>query len=87
LNKLPSATSGSPIGGNHFSINLSEITPVYFESIFFLAGIFESLFGGIVAGKIVDGSTSAGLRHSLILLVITLLVFNVPGIGIFNVAK
>jgi len=89
LDKLPSATAGTTFGqsSSHFNINLSAISPVYFESIFFLAGVFESIFGGIVAGKIVDGSSSAGLRHSLILLVITILVFNLPGIGIFAVAK
>jgi flagellar protein FlaJ len=88
LNKLPLATQGQNSfggGGGHFSINLSKISPVYFESIFFLAGIFESFFGGIVAGKIVDGSSSAGLRHSLILLIITILVFNAPGVGIFSI--
>ncbi len=88
LNKLPLATQGQNSfgsGGGHFSFNLSKISPVYFESIFFLAGIFESLFGGIVAGKIVDGSSSAGLRHSLILLIITIIVFNAPGVGIFSV--
>ncbi len=87
LNKLPTATQGTAFGGggSHFSINLGSISPVYFESIFFLAGLFESLFGGIVAGKIVEGSASAGLRHSLILLIITLIVFNAPGFGIFGV--
>jgi hypothetical protein len=87
LNKLPSVSQGTAFGsgGSHFNINLKSISPVYFESIFFLAGVFESLFGGIVAGKIVDGSASAGLRHSLILLVITIVVFNAPGLGIFVV--
>ncbi|MDA4111827.1 MAG: hypothetical protein OK439_04770, partial [Thaumarchaeota archaeon] len=87
LDKLP-ITATSPSGlsaGGHASINLSRISPVYFESIFFLAGLLESLFGGIVAGKIVDGSASAGLRHSLILIVITILIFNAPGIGIFSI--
>ena len=87
LNKLPATTQGATFGGGgkHFAINLGDISPVYFESIFFLAGIFESLFGGIVAGKIVDGSAAAGLRHSLILMAITLIVFNAPGFGIFGV--
>lgn len=87
LNHLPGSSQSSTLGSSnsHFSINLGAISPVYFESIFFLAGLFESLFGGIVAGKIVDGSSSAGLRHSLFLLMITVLVFNAPGIGIFTV--
>jgi archaeal flagellar protein FlaJ len=88
LNKLPTGSagqSGLASGGGHFNINLSKISPVYFESIFFLAGLFESIFGGIVAGKLVDGSSSAGLRHSLTLLAITIIVFNAPGFGIFTV--
>jgi archaeal flagellar protein FlaJ len=89
LNKLPTIPAGSSLGsaGKHFNINLSQISAVYFESVFFFAAVFESLFGGIVAGKIVDGSASAGLRHSIILLLITILVFNLPGIGIFTIAK
>ncbi|MDA4129670.1 MAG: type II secretion system F family protein, partial [Thaumarchaeota archaeon] len=89
LNKLPVA-QGAPglgaAGAGHSSITLSKISSVYFESIFFIAGLFESLFGGIVAGKIVDGSATAGLRHSLIMLVITIVMFNAPGIGIFSVS-
>ncbi len=90
LNKLPSAGAGAPgLGaatGGHSSINLSKITPVYYESVFFFAGLFEAVFGGIVAGKIVDGSAAAGLRHSLILTIITIAVFNAPLIGIFPIS-
>ena len=87
LSHLPVGTQGTTFGsaGSKFSINLAAIPPSYFESIFFIAGMFESIFGGIVVGKIVDGSATAGLRHSLILLVITVIVFNAPGIGIFTV--
>ncbi len=49
----------------------------YFKSIFFWAGIFESVFGGLVGGKISEGAASAGLKHSVILLVLTILFFNV----------
>ena len=90
LDKLPAAAGGAPGLGattaGHSSINLSKITPVYYESIFFFAGLFEAIFGGIVAGKIVDGSASAGLRHSLILTVMTVLIFNAPVIGIFAIS-
>jgi archaeal flagellar protein FlaJ len=90
LNKLPSASAGAPgLGastGGHSSINLSKISPVYYESVFFFAGLFEAIFGGIVAGKIVDGSASAGLRHSLILTIMTIVIFNAPVIGIFPIS-
>ncbi|MCW4005170.1 MAG: type II secretion system F family protein [Candidatus Bathyarchaeota archaeon] len=51
----------------------------YYASILFWASIIESLFGGLIAGKIGDRSYSAGLRHSVILLLITVAFFNVLG--------
>lgn len=54
----------------------SNLSLSYFKSIFFWAGILESVFGGLVAGKISEGVASAGLKHSVILLILTLLFFN-----------
>jgi flagellar protein FlaJ len=89
INKLPVSAAGSPglggAAGGHSSVTLNRIDPVYFESIFFFAGLFESLFGGIVAGKIVDGSAAAGLRHSLIMMIMTIVIFNMPVLGIFSI--
>lgn len=48
----------------------------YYVSILFWASILESVFGGLVAGKISDGTLSAGLRHSVVLSIITLAFFN-----------
>ncbi|MCL4519096.1 MAG: type II secretion system F family protein [Thaumarchaeota archaeon] len=85
LNKIPTPSqTGGLVGSNGFSVSLSEIPPIFFASIFFIAGIFEGLFGGIVAGKIVEGSSTVGLRHSLLLVAITIIVFNAPVIGIFG---
>ncbi len=56
-----------------FTINNSDLS--YYTSIFFFAAVMESFFGGMVAGKIVDASAGAGLRHSLILITISLIVF------------
>ncbi len=86
LNSLPLTKSASslPISSSSSSFGLSRIPPVYFESIFFISSLLESIFGGIVVGKIVDSSASAGLRHSLALLLITIFVFNAPFIGIFT---
>ncbi len=74
-----------PLSGSSLSgLNLSKVPSLsYFQSIFFISAILETISAGIVAGKIVDGSALAGLRHSLILLAITLVVFNLPSIGIF----
>lgn len=88
LNNLPvtKPSGGLPIGNGAFSVGLSKIPSVYYESIFFLSGVLESLFGGIVVGKIVEGSAPSGLRHSLALLSITIIVFNAPYMGIFSIA-
>jgi flagellar protein FlaJ len=52
----------------------------YYASILFWASMIESFFGGFVAGKIGDRSYSAGLRHSVILSVLTLVFFNLSGV-------
>jgi flagellar protein FlaJ len=49
----------------------------YYTSILFWASIIESIFAGLIAGKIGDGSLSAGLRHSVTLTMITLAFFNI----------
>jgi archaeal flagellar protein FlaJ len=88
LNTLPvsaKGVAGLPVGTSSFSVGLSKIPSVYFESIFFVSSLLESIFGGIVAGKIVNASASAGLRHSVLLLVITIIVFNAPFLGIFTI--
>ncbi len=69
----PLITSQATIKATFLTTNLSL---PYFKSIFFWAGVLEGVFGGLVAGKISEGTTSAGLKHSVILVVITVLVFN-----------
>ena len=49
----------------------------YYASLLFWASLLESIFGGLVVGRIVDRDLAAGLRHSLILMVITLVFFNI----------
>jgi len=49
----------------------------YYTSLLFCASIIESIFAGLILGKIVDRALPAGLRHSLILAVITLVFFNI----------
>jgi flagellar protein FlaJ len=48
----------------------------YYKSILFWAGSMEALLGGLVAGKIRGGRIAAGLIHSVLLLVITVVFFN-----------
>jgi len=49
----------------------------FYTSVLFWASIIESFFSGLIAGKIGEGSLSAGLYHSVILIVLTLIFFNV----------
>jgi flagellar protein FlaJ len=52
----------------------------YYASLLFWASLLESIFGGVTIGKIVDRDLAAGLRHSLILMIITLVFFNISGV-------
>jgi flagellar protein FlaJ len=73
------AASGSTAGAQSgllagvFDIN-------YYASLLFWASLLESIFGGLVVGKIVDRDLAAGLRHSLILMTITLAFFNISSV-------
>lgn len=49
----------------------------YYTSLLFWASVLESVFAGLILGKIVDRTLSAGLRHSVILAVATLVFFNI----------
>jgi flagellar protein FlaJ len=52
----------------------------YYASLLFWASLFESIFGGLAIGKIVDRDLTAGLRHSVILMVVTLVFFNISSV-------
>jgi flagellar protein FlaJ len=54
----------------------------YYNSVLFWASILESIFGGLIAGKIGDGALAAGLRHSVVLSIITLAFFNLIKFGV-----
>jgi flagellar protein FlaJ len=49
----------------------------YYKAILFWAAVMESIFGGLVAGKIGSGRISAGLLHTVMLLSTTVAFFNV----------
>jgi len=75
LTPLSKMSSNSLMQGTSFLEGVLDIN--YYHSILFWASIMESVFGGLVAGKVGDGTLAAGLRHSVILSAITLLFFNV----------
>ncbi|MEM5793230.1 MAG: type II secretion system F family protein [Candidatus Aenigmatarchaeota archaeon] len=59
---------------NFFRINDVSISCYYF-GLFFSMSIVQSIAGGLVAGQIGEGSVKAGIKHSLILLFITISIF------------
>jgi len=75
LTPLYAASAGATVKESGLLAGVLDIN--YYTSILFWASIIESIFGGLIAGKIGDRTLSAGLRHSVILTVITLIFFNV----------
>lgn len=72
---LSAASAGAIVQEAGFLAGVLDIN--YYNSLLFWASIIESIFGGLIAGKIGDRTLSAGLRHSVILIVVTLAFFNV----------
>lgn len=62
--------------GSIFGLEPSSIS-AYYTSLFFFMSVMQSIFSGLVAGQISEGSVIAGARHSLILASITFGVFSI----------
>jgi flagellar protein FlaJ len=54
---------GSPVLG------VAVMTPGEMQRIFFHMTVIQAFFGGLVAGKMSEGTINAGLKHSLILMI------------------
>ena len=61
---------------NIFSIN-SESIGAYYTSLFFMMSMVEAICCGLVAGQISENSITAGLKHSIIMLVISFAAFGI----------
>jgi flagellar protein FlaJ len=76
LGPLASSADGNAgLGGSVVSV----LDLNYYVSVLFWASVVESLFAGLIAGKIGDRQYLSGLRHSSVLLAVTLAFFNVLG--------
>lgn len=62
--------------GTMFS-SLAEMNVSAMSSSLFNMGIIEALFGGLAAGKIGDGSYVAGTKHVVIMVIATIIAFNI----------
>ena len=78
LAPLSSASASATVKEAGLLVGVLDIN--YYTSILFWASIIESIFGGLIAGKIGDRTLSAGLRHSVILCIVTILFFNISSV-------
>ncbi len=60
-----------------FSIKDTTSVSAYYISIFFFMSLIQAIFSGLVAGQIGENSVIAGIKHSIILVAITLGAFYV----------
>jgi len=74
LAPLHEASAGFTVSESGLLIGVLDIN--YYSSILFWASIIESIFGGLIAGKIGERTLYAGLPHSVILCIATLIFFN-----------
>lgn len=68
--------SGSGTDGLFGSLASMEIEKL--ESALFNMAIIEAVFGGLAAGKIGAGSYVAGTKHVVVMIIISVIAFNVP---------
>ncbi len=54
---------------------MKELSYESIKTIMFHMSIMQGLFGGLIAGKMGEGALGAGLKHSLILIIIAFLMF------------
>lgn len=76
----PLYMSSAGVGAKGSGLLAGVLDINYYASLLFWASILESIFGGLVIGKIVDRNLPAGLQHSVILVAVTLAFFNVSGV-------
>ena len=70
----PTAELGKVVGGTFIFGTLDERV---YEGLFFLSSLVQSIMGGIIAGKIVDGSAIKGVKHVIIMLIAVAFFFSI----------
>ena len=60
--------------GEGLNVDVNNMNPNQFAMPLFVMLLVQSFFAGLVIGKIAEGSLKAGIKHSFILLALTLLV-------------
>jgi flagellar protein FlaJ len=52
-------------------LSTPTMSPAEMQRIFFHLSLIQGLFGGLVAGKMGEGTMSAGLKHSLVMMLLS----------------
>lgn len=68
--KIKSSTAGASVFSGLGGLDLPSI-----KSVFFQMALIEAVFGGLGAGKLGEASFSAGFKHIIILVILTVIVF------------
>ncbi|AEA47248.1 type II secretion system F family protein [Archaeoglobus veneficus] len=71
-----SAAKVAESGGTGMTM-LRGIDVTTYKNVFMHAAVFQGLFAGLVAGVMGEGSLSAGVKHSLLMLVLAYVLFTV----------
>ncbi|WP_144799168.1 type II secretion system F family protein [Halorubrum depositum] len=70
---------GAPSGPTGITDGLGDIDAFAYEQLFFHAAAVQAVCSGLVAGQLGEGSVRDGVKHVVVLLVLTLLTFAVIG--------
>ncbi|RLE82261.1 MAG: hypothetical protein DRJ52_02520 [Thermoprotei archaeon] len=73
----PTAEIGKAVGGTFIFGTLDERI---YEGLFFLSSLVQSIMGGFIAGKIVEGSATKGIKHVIIMLIAVAFFFSILSI-------
>ncbi|MCS7121198.1 MAG: type II secretion system F family protein [Archaeoglobaceae archaeon] len=76
LSTLAEAAAKVQATGQAFTF-LSSVDVYLYRNYFMHAAVFQGIFAGLVAGAMGEGSLSAGVKHSLLMLIVAYVVFNV----------
>jgi len=72
-----SLIEGGNQGGEGLFGSLADMDIGLMETALFNMAIIEAIFGGLAAGKIGAGSYVAGIKHIVVMIVLTIIAFNV----------
>ncbi|WP_280586155.1 type II secretion system F family protein [Halorubrum sp. Boch-26] len=71
---------GAPGGPTGIADGLGDIDSFAYEQLFFHAAAVQAVCSGLVAGQLGEGSVKDGVKHVVVLLILTLLTFAVIGL-------